>query len=158
MSKDFEISKLLGITDQNKYEAAVAAFEVIHHLDHIEYSRKEMTRKPAVKALMALSDERIKYDYIDDETRQQVEEELRNKARVQAQSALDAVFNAPGSAAPVAEDSEEDLEEIGEIAPVETVEEDGGDFEPMAADGDMDDGEPAADGDSDDDGDDDSED
>jgi len=117
MSKDFNISDLLKITEFNKYEAAVAGMEVINHLEQLQFPRKESNRKPAVKAMMALSDGMIKYDYIDDEARLKLEEELKDRARLQAQSALDGIFSTPGSSAPVADESTEDLDEIGETIP-----------------------------------------
>ena len=45
MSKDFEISKLLKLTDENKYETAVAAFEVIDNLEAIAIPKKIANRK-----------------------------------------------------------------------------------------------------------------
>ena len=119
MSKDFSISDLLKITEYNKYEAAVAGMEVINHLEQMSYPKKHINRKPAVKAMMALSEGMIKYDYIDDEARIQLEEELKDRARIQAQSALDGIFSTPGSSAPAVDESNEDLEEIGETIPPE---------------------------------------
>ena len=122
MSKEFEISKLLQITKGNKYEACVAAFEVIGNLERLDIPRKYHTRKHAVQAMVALSEGIIKYDYIDDETRAKLEEELHGESKARAQSALDAVFSTPMGAAPMVSDSEEDLDEIGETAPSEALE------------------------------------
>ncbi len=123
MSKEFEISKLLEITKNNKYEACVAAFEVIGNLERLDIPRRYLTRKHAVQAMVALSDGIIKYDYIDEETRRKLEEELAGESRARAQSALDAVFSTPVGAAPMVADSEEDLDEIGEAAPTEALDE-----------------------------------
>ncbi len=119
MSKDFEISRLLELAQNHKYEATVAMFEVIDQLDQIEIHRKYANRKPAVKAMVALYEKAVKYDYISDEQRQALQDEL-NKSKTRA--ALDSVFKTSGSAAPVAEESEEDLDEIGETEPIEGME------------------------------------
>lgn len=152
MSKEFEISKLLEITKNNKYEACVAAFEVIGNLERLDIPKKYLTRKHAVQAMVALSDGLIKYDYIDEETRLKLEEELQGQSKARAQSALDAVFASP-TGAPLVDDSEEDLDEIGEAAPTEAMPDDGDEF----GDDDDSDTTPRADIDDDDDDDDDDE-
>ncbi len=121
-TKEFEISKLLKLAQNHKYATTVAAFEAIEMMEQIDIPKKLINRKPAVKALHALSEGLVQYDYIDDETRAKLEEELKGTGRTR--SALDAVFAAPGSAAPAAEESDEDLDEIGETAPPEEFEED----------------------------------
>ena len=120
MSKDFEISRLLELASGNKYEVTVAAFQVIDQLDQIDINKKYINRKPAVKAMVALTENLVKYDYITDEQRQELQEEL-NKSKTKA--ALDSVFKTSGSAAPIADDSEEELDEIGETEPIEGLEE-----------------------------------
>ena len=104
--KDFEITKLLELTDREKYAATVAAFEIIEKLDQLDIPKKYQNRKPSIRALAALSEKVVQFDFIDDETREKIEEELRESRR--ARSALDEVF----SSAPMADDSEEDLDEI----------------------------------------------
>jgi hypothetical protein len=130
MSIEFEISKLLEISAKQKYATTVAGFKIIDNIDQIELPKKFMTRKPAVKAMIALSDGHIKWDYIGDEARMALEEELRTTRKTH--TALDAVFSAPGgSLAPASEELDEDLEEIGETAPPEEFKED---TEEVAAD------------------------
>lgn len=132
MSKDFEITRLLELAEHQKYATTVAAFEVIDHLESVDVPRKYMNRKPAVKAMIALTDNLVKYDYIDEEVRSKLEEEL--KAVVRTPTALDAVFAAPAGAAPVADESDEDLEEIGETVPVEELEDEDEDGVSSSAD------------------------
>ena len=117
MSIEFEISKLLEISAKQKYASTVAGFKIIDSLDQIEIPKKFQTRKPAVKAMIALSDGIVKWDFISEEARTALEEELRSTRK--SHSALDAVFHAPGSAAPVSDELDEDLDEIGETAPPE---------------------------------------
>ena len=151
MPKEFEISKLLKIVANNKYEATVAAFEAINHIDKLTFTKKEMTRKPAIRALIAMSNGSLQYDYISDETRMNLEDELRNRARQQNESAINAVFNTIDSSAPIADELDEDLDEIGETAPVEV-------FSDLSSDSeDDDDSDEEEDDDDDDDDEDDSE-
>jgi hypothetical protein len=117
MSREFEISRLLEMTENKKYATTVAAFRIIDHLEQIDFPKKIQNRKPAVQAMHALSDKLINWDYISEEARRELEEEL--KASRRTRSALDEVFAAPGSIAPVSVDSEEELEEIGETAPLD---------------------------------------
>jgi hypothetical protein len=126
MSKDFEISRLLQLASEHKYEATVAMFEVIDQLEQIDINKKYINRKPAVKAMVALSENAVKYDYISDDQRQALMEEL-NRSKTRA--ALDSVFKTTDSAAPIADDSEEDLDEIGETEPVEGLEDAGEDLD-----------------------------
>lgn len=126
MSKDFEISKLLELARTNKYEATVAMFEIIDQLEQIDISKKYLNRKPAVKAMAALSENLVKYDYISDEQRQALQEEL-NKSKTRA--SLDSVFKTSGSAAPISDESEEELDEIGETEPIEGLEDENDDLD-----------------------------
>ncbi|MBI3395582.1 MAG: DNA primase [Spirochaetia bacterium] len=119
-AKEFEISKLLELARENKYATTVAAFEAIEMMEQIDIPKKMLNRKPAVKAMFALTEKLVQYDYIDDEARAKLEEELKGTSKVR--SALDAVFAAPGSAAPAADESDEDLDEIGETAEPEAFE------------------------------------
>lgn len=124
MSKDtreFEISRLLELSEKNKYAVTVAAFEVIDNLDVIQIAKKYSNRKPAVKALTALYDGVVQYDYIPEEDRRKLEEELQMEKKDKHTASFDQVFHAGSSAAPIADDSEEDLEEIGETIPVEAM-------------------------------------
>jgi hypothetical protein len=82
-SRDFEISRLLELSRDQKYATAVAAFEVIEFLEQIEFPKKMQNRKPAVKAMAALSDGAIKWDYISDEARTALEEELGPSPRTE---------------------------------------------------------------------------
>lgn len=112
--REFEISKLLEITRHDKYATAVAAFEVIDQAERLDIPKKWKTRKPAVQAMMALSDDMIRYGFISDDVRQQLREELYESGEGEAPFMM-------AGAAPVTDESEEDLDEIGETEPVEAL-------------------------------------
>jgi TATA-binding protein-associated factor Taf7 len=118
--REFEISKLLNLADKEKYATTVAAFEVIDKLEQIEIPRRYVARKPAVKAMIALSEGIVRYDYISDEDRRALEEELNGPIPVAGQP-VD-----PRSRVPVVEESDEDLgdEDVGEIEPADKLVED----------------------------------
>lgn len=90
MAREFEITDLLRISDKDKYATTVAAFEIIDMMEMISIPKKLANRKPAVKALYALSDDLVKFDYISDEQRDALLESLEGpEAR---KSRLDDVF------------------------------------------------------------------
>jgi hypothetical protein len=124
--KEFEISKLLELTDKAKYAVTVAAFEAIDKLDQIDLPKKYNNRKASIRAMIALSEGLITYDYIDDTQREALDEELRSSRK--GRYALDAMF----STAPMADESEEDLDEDIMTEPTEEFE------EPVMDDEDMD--------------------
>jgi hypothetical protein len=116
-SKEFQIRDLLEITKDKKYAATVAAFEIVENLDKIDLDLKKLgwkTNKVAVIAMMALAKGKIKYDFITDEQRSKLEEELKKPINIHLQKA-EAIFQKKKKQI---EDSEEDLEEddIGELA------------------------------------------
>ncbi|MEQ8349914.1 MAG: DNA primase [Leptospiraceae bacterium] len=147
--REFEIFKLLEITRNDKYATAVAAFEVIDQAERLDIPRKWKNRKPAVQAMMALSEDMIRYSFITDEARQQLREELQDEDSIEAMDILT-------SAAPVTDDSEEDLDEIGETEPVDVLSEGTEDAEDSddSDDDDDDDDDDSDDSDDDDDSDD----
>ncbi len=103
--KEFEISKLLELTDKAKYAVTVAAFETVDKLDQLDLPRKYSGKKASVRAMMALSEGIVTYDFIDENRREALEEELRTTRK--GRFALDAMF----STAPMADDSDEELDE-----------------------------------------------
>ncbi len=121
--KEFEIAKLLQLADKEKYAMTVAAFEVIDKLEQIEIPKRYINRKPAVKAMIALSDGIVQYDYIADEARQALLEELHGPG---ATAAPTAEIAAARGKVPVVDESEEDLgdEDVGEIEPTAKLDED----------------------------------
>lgn len=110
-SGDFQISELLRITSRNKYAAAVAAFEVVDNTHMIDIPSRWTTRKAAVQSMMALSRDLVQFDFINDEQRDALEAELQKSTH---RDSAEALFRSP-AAAPVLSDSEDELEEIGEI-------------------------------------------
>jgi len=110
-SAELQISDLLKITSVNKYAAAVAAFEVVDNAYMLDLPAKWSTRKAAVQSMMALSREIVKFDFISDEQRRKLDEELHASGH---SGSAEALFR--GSlAAPVPGESEDDLEEIGAV-------------------------------------------
>ncbi|MBW7858132.1 MAG: hypothetical protein H3C43_07565 [Leptonema sp. (in: Bacteria)] len=110
-SGDFQISELLKITAENKYAASVAAFEVVDNSYMIELPSKWSTRKAAVQAMMALSRDIVQFDSVTDEQRAKLEAELQNSPH---RDSAEALFRS-SAGAPVMDDSEDDLDEIGEV-------------------------------------------
>ena len=86
--REFEIYKLLEITRNDKYATAVAAFEVIDQAERLDIPKKWKNRKPAVQAMMALSDDMVRYGFVTDEARQQLREELYEDEAEEAMSIL----------------------------------------------------------------------
>ncbi|HMU84470.1 MAG TPA: DNA primase [Leptospiraceae bacterium] len=151
-AKEFEISKLLQLAEKEKYATTVAAFEVIDKLEQIDIPKKYTNRKPAVKAMIALSDGIVQYDYIADEARQALLEELHGPGATSASPTAE--IAAARGRVPVVEESEEDLgdEDIGEIEPTAKLDEDSEDGdESEAADEEEEEDEDEEDSDDDDD-------
>ncbi len=109
---EFQISELLKITAQNKYAAAVAAFEVVDNTHMLELPPRWGTRKAAVQAMMALSRDIVKFDFITDEQRAKLEAELQTSSH---RDTAEALFRGSATAAPVSADSDDELDEIGEV-------------------------------------------
>ncbi len=132
--KEFQIRDLLEITDSNKYAATVAAFEIIENLEKLDLDPKKLgwkTNKVSVLAMLALARKYIKYDFITNEQRKQLEEELKQSSNIHIKRA-EALFQKKKQT----QESDEDLEEddIGELLEDkfsydESVEEDDSDDE-----------------------------
>ena len=102
--EEFDIVKLIELSRYKKYETTVAGFGALDKIDKLDIPKKLKTRKIAVQALHALSENLIQYDYISAEEKQQVEEKTSDTD--ENKKNLDALFSSP---APVAEeDTEED--------------------------------------------------
>jgi len=120
---EFQIRDLLEITKDRKYAATVAAFEIIENLDKLDLDPKKLgwkTNKVSVLAMLALARGKIKFDFITDEQRLKLEEELKQSTNIYLQKA-EAIFQKKKK---LTENEEEDLseEDIGELAE-ETFEE-----------------------------------
>ncbi len=113
--REFEISRLLELTATEKYATTVAAFEVIEMIDQLDIPKKVQHRKPSIQALTLLADKHIQWDYIEDSAREELEAELR--ATRKPTSTFDSYFMPAGSAAPMVDDSDEDLDEVVETEP-----------------------------------------
>ena len=76
MNEEFDTVTLMELCCNNRYAATVAGFEGIDAGDQIEISRKMRRRRAAVRAMYVLSQGIIKWDYIPEEKRQALREEL----------------------------------------------------------------------------------
>jgi hypothetical protein len=117
-SGEFQISELLKITEQNKYAAAVAAFEVVDSLHMLDLPSKWSTRKAAVQAMMALSRDVVRFGFISDDQRKKLEAELQASSH---RNSAEALFRGATAAAPVAADSSDELDEIGPVIEEEMI-------------------------------------
>lgn len=61
--KDMEISKVLYLARNKKYEVAVAAFDAVDHIYKVDVPRSLRSRKLAVQAMSLISDSQLKYGY-----------------------------------------------------------------------------------------------
>ena len=76
MSKEFSITKLMALCDEKKYATTVAGFGVIDVSESIEVPKSFQTSKLAVKAMNILNDNIVNWDYIGEEERQALKDEL----------------------------------------------------------------------------------
>lgn len=76
MSSEFEIKRLLELTQNHKYAATVAAFEVVDLIDQIVVPKSFMNRKPSIKAMQIMSENTVQYGFISDEQREELYIEL----------------------------------------------------------------------------------
>ncbi len=104
MAQEFSIPKLLELTENGKYATTAAGFKAIDLLEQIEIPKKLRHRKAAVQALYTLSNKIAQWDYISDEQRQALQEELEAKERVQ----LEQVFGPSITTQPKATQGEQD--------------------------------------------------
>lgn len=113
--KEFQIRDLLEITDSNKYAATIAAFEIIENLEKLDLDPKKLgwkTNKVSVLAMLALARKHIKYDFISNEQRKQLEEELKQSSNIHIKRA-EALFQKKKQTQETDEDLDE--EDIGEL-------------------------------------------
>lgn len=98
MPREFDINILMRLCEKQRYAAAVAGFEVIDTNDAINVPKILHKNKPAVRAMNILDMKLIKWDYIGEEERQALREELglvppqelegeREEAKAEAKSA-----------------------------------------------------------------------
>ncbi|MEM7179794.1 MAG: DNA primase [Spirochaetota bacterium] len=102
--EEFDIVKLIELSRYKKYETTVAGFGALDKIDKLDIPKKLKSRKIAVQALHALSENLIQYDYISAEEKQQVEEKTSDTD--ENKKNLDALFSSPAPV--VEEDTEED--------------------------------------------------
>ena len=61
--KRFPISKVLDLTQQNKFEVICAAFDAVDHIFKVDIPRSLKGRKSAIQAMTLLADDQLKYGY-----------------------------------------------------------------------------------------------
>ncbi len=76
MPREFDIVALMNLCHKDRYATTVAGFEVIDLGEQIEVSRKMAKRKVAVKTMHILTQEMVKWDFISEEKRHALRQEL----------------------------------------------------------------------------------
>ncbi|WP_010569508.1 hypothetical protein [Leptospira broomii] len=105
-NSEFDIVTLIELAKKNKYERAVAGFQILDRIDRLDLPKKIKARKLAVQAMFALSNEEVQYKYVTKEERAAIEQDAR--ITDPAYSKFNGLFEAPQ--APIAEeDTEEDF-------------------------------------------------
>ncbi|WP_210413072.1 DNA primase [Leptospira semungkisensis] len=104
-NSEFDIVTLIELAKKNKYERAVAGFQVLDRIDRLELPKKIKGRKLAVQAMFALANDEVQYKYVTKEERAAIEQEAA-QAGGATYSQFNGLFEAPQ--APIAE---EDMEE-----------------------------------------------
>ncbi|MCR1792593.1 DNA primase [Leptospira sp. WS58.C1] len=103
-NSEFDIVTLIELAKKNKYERAVAGFQILDRIDRLELPKKIKGRKLAVQAMFALANEEVQYKYVTKEERATIEAEAQGNGATYSQ--FNGLFEAPQ--APIAE---EDMEE-----------------------------------------------
>ncbi|WP_210410067.1 DNA primase [Leptospira langatensis] len=104
-NSEFDIVTLIELAKKNKYERAVAGFQILDRIERLELPKKIKGRKLAVQAMFALANEEVQYKYVTKEERAAIEQE-NAQAGGATYSQFNGLFEAPQ--APIAE---EDMEE-----------------------------------------------
>jgi hypothetical protein len=105
---DFDILKVIELARTKKYEVTSAGFAALDKIDKINFPKKMKTRKPAVQALFAITEEMVKYDYFSQDERKKLMQES-GLSDAPYTKGFKSLFP---STAPIAEEAEE--EEIPE--------------------------------------------
>lgn len=61
--RDIEISKVLSLSKDKKYEIACACFDVVDHILKVDIPRSLKGRKRSVQAMSLIADENLKFGY-----------------------------------------------------------------------------------------------
>lgn len=122
--EDFNVFRVIELARYKKYEITVAGFNVLDKIDRIDVPKKLKTRKVAVQALYALSENLVKYDYISLEEKKKLLQEINYQ-----QSPRGKFRNIFSQDAPAIEESNEEENIPEEEPPVNTETRDSGDDE-----------------------------
>ena len=88
MPKEFDINILMGLCEEQKYATTVAGFEVIDMNEVLEVPKKMHKNKPAVRAMSILGEDLVQWNYIGEEERQALREELGLSVPEEAEPSL----------------------------------------------------------------------
>ena len=61
--KEIEISKVLNLAKNQKYEVTCATFDLVDHIFKVDVPRSMKSRKLAVQSMSLIADGNIQYDY-----------------------------------------------------------------------------------------------
>ena len=61
--KEIEISKVLNLAKNQKYEVTCATFDLVDHIFKVDVPRSMKNRKLAVQSMSLIADGNIQYDY-----------------------------------------------------------------------------------------------
>ncbi len=75
-NQDFDIVKLIELSRHKKYESTIAGFGAIDKLERIAIPKKMRSRKIAVQALYALSENLVQYKYLNKDEKDSIQAEM----------------------------------------------------------------------------------
>ncbi|MCZ8238263.1 MAG: DNA primase [Leptospiraceae bacterium] len=78
-NNDFDIVKLIELSRHKKYESTVAGFGAIDKLERIAIPKKMRSRKIAVQALHALSENLVQYKYLSTDEKDSIQAEVNRR-------------------------------------------------------------------------------
>ena len=85
MASEFSVENVLELTNEGKYATVVSGFEFIDFSRSIELPKRMRKRKEAVKAMYALNNGIVKWDYASEEMREALREELGLQSQKQVE-------------------------------------------------------------------------
>jgi hypothetical protein len=78
-NQDFDIVKLIELSRHKKYESTVAGFGAIDKLERVAIPKKMRSRKIAVQALHALSENLVQYKYLTSDEKDSIQAEVNRR-------------------------------------------------------------------------------
>ena len=113
--KDSDIDSVLNISRINRYEATSIGFEIIDMMEYLDLSKKIQRLKPAIRAIHLIDKKSVQWDYITEEQRNKLREEIgleqeRDAHKIFGTNPLDDITNLQGPVGIDAEMAEVDKE------------------------------------------------